>query len=77
MRLIQKMDFISGICAAKALEQLLCEQFHYSHAMQIFILVHLIIEQEQILRSRGFDEYMPDISSCNYTLRVNDRRSYV
>jgi hypothetical protein len=71
------MDFISGIYSSKAPGQHLCERFHYEHIMHILKLVNLIIIQEQILRSRGFDEYMPDISSYICTLRVNDRRSYV
>ncbi len=50
-----------GICAEKALEQHLCERFHYSHNMHIFILTVQITIQTQILRSRGFDLYMPDI----------------
>lgn len=71
------MDFISVIYSVKALGQHLCERFHYPHIMHIFKLVNLIIIQEQILRSRDFDEYMTDISSYNCTLRVNDRRTYV
>jgi len=45
--------------------------------MHIFKLVNLIIIQEQVLRLRGFDEYMPDISSYNCTLRVKDRSFHV
>ena len=50
-----------GICAEKALEQHLCERFHYSHKMHIFILSDQITIQTQILHSRDFDVYMPDI----------------
>jgi hypothetical protein len=50
-----------GIGAEKALEQLLCERFQYSHNMHIFILTDTITIQAQILHSRGFDGYMPDI----------------
>jgi hypothetical protein len=50
-----------GICAEKALEQHLCERFHYSHKMHIFILFNKITIQTQILLSRGFAVYMPDI----------------
>jgi len=55
------MQFMLGICAEKALEQHLCERFHYSHNMHIFILTDQITIQTQILRSRGFEEYVPDI----------------
>jgi hypothetical protein len=55
------MQFMLGICAEKALEQNLCERFHYSHNMHIFILTDQMTIQTQILRSRGFDVYMPDI----------------
>jgi len=52
---------MSGICAGKTLEQYLCERFHNSKDMHIFILTNQITIQTQILRSRGFDGYMPDI----------------
>jgi len=55
------MQFMLGICAEKALEQHLCERFHYSHKMHIFILSDKITIQTQILHSRGFDVCMPDI----------------
>ena len=32
------MYFMSGVCAEKALEQYLCEWFHYSNTIHIFIL---------------------------------------
>jgi len=53
---------MTGICAEKALEQHLCERFHYSNTMRIFIPIDLITVQTKILRSRGFDVYMPVIS---------------
>jgi hypothetical protein len=52
---------MSGICAEKALEQHLCERFHNLHCVHIFILVELIARQRQILLSRGFNAYVPDI----------------
>jgi hypothetical protein len=55
------MQFMLGICTEKALEQHLCERFHYSHKMHIFILSDKITIQTQILHSRDFDVYMPDI----------------
>jgi hypothetical protein len=55
------MHFMAGICAEKALEQLLCGRFHYLNTMHIFILINQITIQTQILLSRGFDGYMPDI----------------
>jgi len=55
------MQFMLGICAEKALEQHLCERFHYSHNMHIFILTDQMTLQTQILRSRGFDVDMPDV----------------
>jgi len=59
--LSRKMQCMSGICAEKALEQFLCEWFHYSSTMHIFILTDQIPVQTQILRSRDFDEDMADI----------------
>jgi len=52
---------MSGICAEKALEQHLCEWFDNSHTMHIIILINQITLQTQILHSRGFNGYMPDI----------------
>ena len=61
-----------GICTEKALEQHLCERFHYSHKMHIFILSDKITIQTQILHSRGFDVYMPDIflMQINYSCEM-------
>jgi hypothetical protein len=55
------MQFMLGICAEKALEQHLCEWFHYSHKIYIFILSDKITIQAQLLHSRGFAVYMSDI----------------
>lgn len=55
------MQFMIGIYARKALEQLLCERFPYSHNMHIFILTDQIAIQTLILHSEVFDVYMPDI----------------
>jgi hypothetical protein len=52
---------MAGICAEKALEQHLYGRFHYSNTIHIFILTNKIPLQTQILRSRGFNEYMPAI----------------
>jgi len=55
------MQCMSGICAEKALVQHLCERFDYSHTIYLFILTDSLTLQTQILLSRGFDGYMPDI----------------
>jgi len=55
------MYFMSGTYAAKALEQHLCEWFHYPNTINVFIFIHLITIQTQILLSRGFVAYVPDI----------------
>ena len=49
---------MAGICAAKALVQLLCRRFHDPNSMNVFIPA-LDTLQTQILRSRGFDANMP------------------
>jgi len=54
---------MSGMCAEKALEQNLCGRPHYSSTIHIIILTNQITIQTKILRSRGFDGYMPDILS--------------
>jgi hypothetical protein len=59
------MQFMSGICAEKALVQHLCRRFHYSNTMHIFIPTNQITIQTQILLSRGFDGYMPAIFSVS------------
>jgi len=61
MRQPKKMQFMSGICAEKALVQHLCKRFHYLNTTHICILIDLITIQTQILRTRGFDVHMPDI----------------
>jgi hypothetical protein len=59
--LTRKVQLLSGICTEKALEQHLCRRLYYLNTMHIFILINQIIIQTQILLSRGFDGYMPDI----------------
>ena len=56
------------MCAAKALEQFLCKRFNDSDFLDVFIHNYLYNGLTQILRSGGFDSYMPDVflSECNF-----------
>ncbi len=59
--LTRKMQLIAGICAAKALEQLLCGRLNDSDNLHVFINIVLITIYAKILHSRDFDVYVPAI----------------
>ena len=63
--LTKKMQLTVGICAAKALEQLLCERLNDPDNLHVFILslrYYLDTIQTQILHSRAFDAYVPAVN---------------
>jgi hypothetical protein len=66
------MQLMAGMCAAKALEQLLCKRFNDPAFLHVFIHITYIPIFTQILRSRGFDAYMPAIFLSKCSFWVND-----
>jgi hypothetical protein len=60
--LTKKMQLTVGICAAKALEQLLCERLNDPDNLHVLFLA-LDTIQTQILHSRAFDAYVPAVNS--------------
>ncbi len=55
------MQLVAGMCAAKALEQLLCGRLNDSDNVHVFINIVLINIYAQILHSRAFAVYVPAI----------------
>jgi hypothetical protein len=71
-----KVQLTAGIYAAKALVQHLCELFHDPKTC-MFLSPAFRYSPHAILRSRGFDAYVPAVNSSECTFRVKEKRDLI